>query len=261
MRWIRSFLGCLVRVLQVDDALTVGGFIVLPVGIALALIFFIDSFLAKLWGGAFDRSGTEQYFFVPGTALALTIFLVYLGGRIGKSHWFMASFGRLVVRSWVVGGWYKQAIRLMYARKGFLQPVWVYKTGLLEFDDAGNVIRALRGARRRAYFLREVYDDNPELPPALSLTCELLIPPSQVFGGEPEKFPFQLVDTQLDPGFGQFTQAIWTQGLAGYVRQSTLGWAKARTRITLPVLPEKDRKLLDGLGIKIDQEIGCIQTE
>ena len=245
--------------IQLEDSLLVGGIAGLPVVIALVLFVFIDGFLLKLWGGIFGISGTEKYFFLPGSAFALTLLIFYFGGRIGKTEWFLKSLGRIVAKIPFLGSGYKKAILIMYTRKGFLKPVWVYRSGLLRFDregPKGKVVETLRGTARRGYFLREVLDRNPNLPEALRLTCEVLVPPSQMVGGEPERFPFQLTFIQLDPGMGAFTAATFTQGLDGYTEMESLEWTFARKKLEFETLPEKDRKLLLGLGIIVPKQVG-----
>lgn len=247
----------IVEFLQPIDSLILGALFILPIGILIWLAGMIDKSVAAWWRNVFNLSGTEEYFFVPGTALFLTIACIYGIGRVGKTRWFMKSLGKILARIWVLGDLYKKAVWLMYTRRGFLKPVWVYRNGLLEFDrpgPEGKVVRIFLGQRRRAFFLREVYDDNPKLPKALGLTCELLITPSQLVGGEAETFPFQLVATQEKPGLGAFSGATLTQGLSGYTHMSTLFWNEARKVMKFKELPEKDRELLKGLGIIIENQ-------
>ena len=243
------------RALQVEDSLTVGSVTAGPLIIVIVLVSILEGFLARIWTGPLTYLGIRDYFVAPGSMTVLTLLALYAVGRMSKSEWFIRTVGRLIARLPLVGGWYKRAVWLIYTKRGFLKPVWVFRYGTVECA-AGNAEKVLLGGRRRGFFLREVEDSNPDLPPLFRRMIEVLIIPSQLVGGEPELFPFPLVAVQVKPGISEFTEATVTQGLSGYPVMETLNWDKARELIKFAPLPEKDCKLLEGLGIIVPKQLG-----
>lgn len=220
---------------------------VLPLMI-FALLFPIDKILATMWGKA------GQYFSFPFEATGLTILcalgLFYLIGRMPKTHLWIKTIGRL----WLIQPSNKLRKRYIarllsyYNELGFLTPVLVDQNGQILFDSDWNVTGYATGRQRRALFLREVENIGPHIPEIRRRKCEVALAfPTPVLVVERYEFPF--VERHLSPPADEFYKAITFSGMVGYEREETMPWEQAREVLEPKALPDKDRLLLEELGV------------
>lgn len=250
--WLRSQLRSLERALKIKSSVAVGGIFWVPLGIIVVVFFILDSFFAKFFKGFLEHTPLNSYFSFAGFSTIFLVFLLYFSGLAGTRHWFMQTFGRIIVFVPFLGASYKRALHFHYMKKGFLRPVLVFRNGSLRLDrndKDGIVLDYILGNQRRGFYLREVTNANPDVPEVFRTMCEVVLPPSQVVGGEPEFFPFPLVCVQVEPDVASFSKAIITQGLEGYEHMRTISWDEARTKDVFKELPEKDRRILERLSI------------